>query len=436
MARITFVTGIESGKSREIDVGGPVVIGRSEECDLVLGDAIVSSRHARIEHTPAGWRVTDLDSSNGTFVDRRRINRPTPLGSGALVELGAEVSFRFYSSAEMGQPPPEATPAELDLIRQMADRTEQIRREVAKVIIGQTEVVEQLIMVLLAGGHGLLVGMPGMAKTLMVSTVARVLDLEFRRIQFTPDLMPTDMTGTEVLETDRATQEKTFRFIRGPIFCNLLLADEINRTPPKTQAALLEAMQEKRVTVGNATYPLDAPFFVLATQNPIEQEGTYPLPEAQLDRFMMEIRIGYPSQDQEEEIVRMTSGGQPALPQPIMGREDFIALRDLVAGIPLPQSVVSYAVRLCAASRPADARAIPEVKKYVEWGAGPRGSQYMIAAAKARALLMQRTAPTVDDVRAVALPVLRHRVIVNYQAVGDGVDATDVVNHMLEQVTE
>jgi MoxR-like ATPase len=313
-----------------------------------------------------------------------------------------------------------------------------VRQSLHKVIVAQDEALDLLLVCAITGHHALLLGVPGLAKTLMVKALASTFSWDFRRIQFTPDLMPSDITGYELLQTDttgRATgQSMVFR--PGPVFANLVLADEINRAAPKTQSALLEAMAELHVTVGGKTYPLEEPFLVVATQNPIEQEGTYPLPEAQLDRFMMEIRIGYPSQDQEEEIVRLTSGGQPPLPEPILGREQFIALRDLVAGIPLPQSVVSYAVRLCAASRPADARAIPEVKKYVEWGAGPRGSQFMIAAAKARALLMQRTAPTVDDVRAVALPVLRHRVIVNYQAVGDGVDATDVVNHMLRQVTE
>jgi MoxR-like ATPase len=317
-------------------------------------------------------------------------------------------------------------------------RVAAVRESLHKVIVAQDEAIDLLLVCAITGHHALLLGVPGLAKTLMVKALAATFSWDFRRVQFTPDLMPSDITGYELLQTDatgRATgQSMVFR--PGPVFANLVLADEINRAAPKTQSALLEAMAELHVTVGGQTYPLEEPFLVVATQNPIEQEGTYPLPEAQLDRFMMEIRIGYPSQDQEEEIVRLTAGGQPPLPEPIMGRGEFMELRDLAAGIPLPQSVVAYAVRLCAASRPDDARAIPEVKQYVEGGAGPRGSQFMIAAARARALLMQRTAPTVEDVRAVALPVLRHRVIVNYQAVGDGVDATDVVNHMLEQVTD
>ncbi len=317
-------------------------------------------------------------------------------------------------------------------------RVAAVRESLHKVIVAQDEAIDLLLICAITGHHALLLGVPGLAKTLMVKALAATFSWDFRRVQFTPDLMPSDITGYELLQTDatgRATgQNMVFR--PGPVFANLVLADEINRAAPKTQSALLEAMAELHVTVGGKTYPLEEPFLVVATQNPIEQEGTYPLPEAQLDRFMMEIRIGYPSQEQEEEIVRLTAGGQPPLPEPILGREEFMELRDLAAGIPLPKSVVGYAVRLCAASRPDDARAVPEVKKYVEWGAGPRGSQFLIAAAKARALLMQRTAPTVEDVRAVALPVLRHRVIVNYQAVGDGVDATDVVGQMLRQVTE
>ena len=436
MARITFVTGNESGKSREIDVGGPVVIGRHEDCDLVLTDAVVSSRHARIERTPAGWTITDLDSSNGTFVERRRIKRPTSIEDGALIEFGAEVAFRFHAAAGMEPPPPEATPDELALIRQMAERTERIRQEVAKVIIGQTEVVEQLIMVLLAGGHGLLVGMPGMAKTLMVSTVARVLDLEFRRIQFTPDLMPTDMTGTEVLETDRTTQEKTFRFIRGPIFCNLLLADEINRTPPKTQAALLEAMQEKKVTVGNATYPLDAPFFVLATQNPIEQEGTYPLPEAQLDRFMFNVWVDYPQEHEEEEIVRTTTAALPAAPEKVLSKQDVLQLQSVVRKIPVSPHVIKYTIRLVRSTRPGDARAPDFVKQFVATGAGPRAGQYLVLAAKARAVMEGRLHVSCADVRRAALPVLRHRILTNFAADSEGLTPVKLIEKLLASVEE
>jgi len=436
MASITFVTGVEHGKSRAIAESRPIVIGRSAECDIALNDAVVSSRHARIERTPAGWTITDLDSSNGTFVQRRRIKHPTPIENGMLIDLGDEVAFRFYAGAEEGQTPPEATPEELALIQQMADRTERIRREVGKVIIGQTEVVDQLIMVMLAGGHGLLVGMPGMAKTLMVSTVAKVLDLEFRRIQFTPDLMPTDMTGTEVLETDRTTQEKTFRFLRGPIFCNLLLADEINRTPPKTQAALLEAMQEKRVTVGNVTYPLDAPFFVLATQNPIEQEGTYPLPEAQLDRFMYNIWVDYPQEHEEEEIVRTTTAAVPAVPEKILSKQDVLQLQSVVRKIPVSPHVVKYTIRLVRSTRPGDARAPDFVRQFVATGAGPRAGQYLVLAAKARAVMEGRLHVSCADIRRAALPVLRHRILTNFAADSEGLTPVKLIEKLLAAVEE
>ena len=438
MATITFMTGLESGKSREIDGSRPALIGRNPECDIVLADAVVSGRHARIERTSAGWTIVDLDSSNGTFIGGHRIERQTPLASGMLVDLGDEVAFRFefVAAAEPDQPPPEATPAELELIKQMADRTEQIRREVGKVIIGQTDVVEQLIMVLLAGGHGLLVGMPGMAKTLMVSTVARVLDLDFRRIQFTPDLMPTDMTGTEVLETDRTTQEKTFRFLRGPIFCNLLLADEINRTPPKTQAALLEAMQEKRVTVGNTTYSLDAPFFVLATQNPIEQEGTYPLPEAQLDRFMYNIWVDYPQEHEEEEIVRTTTAAVPTMPEKILSKQDVLQLQSVVRKIPVSPHVVKYTIRLVRSTRPGDARAPDFVRQFVSTGAGPRAGQYLVLAAKARAVMEGRLHVSCADVRRAALPVLRHRILTNFAADSEGLTPVKLIEKLLAAVEE
>ncbi len=436
MAKITFVNGREAGESRDIDGGKPVTIGRGKDCDVVLADAVVSNHHARIERAGGGWTITDLGSSNGTLVDGRRIERPTVIGNGALVDLGNEVVFRFHAAADHDLPMPEATPEELALIQQMSERTRRIRREVAKVIVGQSEVVEQIMAVLLAGGHGLLVGMPGMAKTLMVSTVARVLDLEFRRIQFTPDLMPSDMTGTEVLETDRSTQEKAFRFIRGPIFCNLLLADEINRTPPKTQAALLEAMQEKRVTVGNVTYPLDPPFFVLATQNPIEQEGTYPLPEAQLDRFMFNIWVDYPQEHEEEEIVRTTTAALPGAPDRILTKADVLQLQSVVRKIPVSPHVIKYTIRLVRATRPGDARAPDFVRQFVSTGAGPRAGQYLVLAAKACAVMEGRLHVSCNDIRRAALPVLRHRILTNFAADSEGLTPVKLVERLLTTVEE
>jgi MoxR-like ATPase len=303
--------------------------------------------------------------------------------------------------------------------------------ELHKVIIGQDTVIEQILAAIFTGGHCLLVGVPGLAKTLLVSTIARILDVKFKRIQFTPDLMPSDITGYELLGRDSQNGAPSLTFRRGPVFANLVLADEINRAAPKTQSALLEAMAEKHVTVGGETHPLDEPFVVVATQNPIEQEGTYPLPEAQLDRFMMEIRIGYPTPAQEEEIVLRTTGGTPKLPEAAFDREAFLHLRDLVLAVPVPQNVAAFAVRLCGTSRPGDPRAGKLANDYVAWGAGPRGAQNLVLAAKARALLDGRTAPTTADIKSVAVPILRHRIIVNHRAVGDGVTAEQVVERLV-----
>ena len=437
MAKVMILNGRAAGESREVSGTKAFRIGRASDCDLILTDAVISSHHALIERAGPGWVITDLNSSNGTSVNGRRIDRPTPIDDGTLVDLGDEVKFRFAAAVtDPSLPPPEATPGEIELIGRMQERTERIRREVAKVIIGQADVVEQVMMVLLAGGHGLLVGMPGMAKTLMVSTVAHVLDLDFRRIQFTPDLMPSDMTGTEVLETDRATQAKTFRFMRGPIFCNLLLADEINRTPPKTQAALLEAMQEKRVTVGNTTYPLDAPFFVLATQNPIEQEGTYPLPEAQLDRFMFNIWVDYPQEHEEEEIVRTTTALQSSTPERVLSKQDVLQLQSVVRKIPVSPHVVKYTIRLVRATRPSDPRAPDFIRQFVATGAGPRAGQYLVLAAKARAVIEGRLHVSCNDIRRAALPVLRHRILTNFAADSEGMTPPKLIDRLLASIEE
>ncbi|MDD5707889.1 MAG: MoxR family ATPase [Kiritimatiellae bacterium] len=318
----------------------------------------------------------------------------------------------------------------------MREYTDRIRAEVAKVIVGQQDVIEQVLMVLVAGGHGLLVGLPGMAKTLLVSTIAHVLDLSFKRIQFTPDLMPTDITGTDVLEVDPATQARQFRFIRGPLFCNLLLADEINRTPPKTQAALLEAMQERRVTVGNATYELEPPFFVLATQNPIEQEGTYPLPEAQQDRFMFNIWVDYPGEAEEEEIVKATTVQARSRPEVVLNRDQVMQLQRVVRQVPVSGHVVKYAIRLVRATRPGDARAPDFIKQYVSTGAGPRAGQFLVLAAKARALLEGRIHVSCADVQRAAVPVLRHRILVNFAADSEGLTAMSLVQRLIETIEQ
>ncbi|HZP81355.1 MAG TPA: AAA family ATPase [Chthonomonadaceae bacterium] len=315
-------------------------------------------------------------------------------------------------------------------------QNERLLAEIRKVIIGQDAIVQNLLIALFARGHCLLVGVPGLAKTLLVRTLAQALSWEFRRIQFTPDLMPGDILGTELLETDPATGARRMRFVPGPIFANVVLADEVNRTPPKTQAALLEAMQEYSVTVAGRTLPLERPFFVVATQNPIEQEGTYPLPEAQLDRFMFSLTLGYPARDQEERIVEATTLDEEAQVAPVFTKEELIALQHLVRQVPASPHVVSYAVSLARASRPEEADAPPAIKKYVEWGAGPRASQYLVLGAKARALLTGKPAPTANDVRAVAAPVLGHRVLRNYAAIADGVTSEQLVRELLQQVRE
>ncbi len=308
-----------------------------------------------------------------------------------------------------------------------------LRGEIGKVIVGQDRVVEELLTALFAGGHCLLVGVPGLAKTLLVSTVARSLSLRFSRIQFTPDLMPSDITGTEVLEEDTASRRRVFRFLRGPVFANVVLADEINRTPPKTQSALLQAMQERQVTAGGGTYALEPPFFVLATQNPIELEGTYPLPEAQLDRFMFDIRVEYPTPEEELEIVDTTTSRELAEPAQVLTGAEIVAVQGLVRRVPVARNVLEYAVRLARASRDPH---LPQVGQYLSWGAGPRAGQYLVLGAKARSIMAGRTTPGIEDVRAVALPVLRHRLVTNFRAEADGVTTDELVKRLLEAVSK
>lgn len=320
-------------------------------------------------------------------------------------------------------------------VHEFTNRIGSIRTSLHEVVVGQDDTIDLLLSCALTGSHALLVGVPGLAKTLMVKALASAFQWKFARIQFTPDLMPSDITGYELLGRD-SDGVPTMTFRPGPVFANLVLADEINRAAPKTQSAMLEAMAERHVTVGGQTYDLEEPFIVVATQNPIEQEGTYPLPEAQLDRFMMEIRIGYPSPEQEEEVVLRTAGGAQRLPEPLFDRALFLELCQLVWAVPVPRNVAAYAVRLCGASRPEDSRARQLTRDYVAWGAGPRGAQNLVLAAKAHALLNGRTAPTTADVRAVAIPVLRHRVLVNHRAVGDGIASHEVVTKLLNEVAE
>ena len=320
-------------------------------------------------------------------------------------------------------------------VSEFTQRVQAIRASLHEVIVGQDRTIDLLLTCALTGSHTLLVGVPGLAKTLMVKALAAAFEWKFARVQFTPDLMPADITGYELLGREGQTGGAAMVFRPGPVFANLVLADEINRAAPKTQSAMLECMAEKHVTVGGKTYPLEAPFLVVATQNPIEQEGTYPLPEAQLDRFMMEIHIDYPTPAQEEEIVTKTTSGELPLPKSKFDRKEFLELQQLVFAVPIPQNVSAYAVRLCGASRPNDERVLPFARDYVSWGAGPRGSQNLVWAAKARALLDGRTTPTIDDIRSAALPILRHRILVNHRAVGDGVTSDNVVTNLLEAVS-
>ncbi len=301
-----------------------------------------------------------------------------------------------------------------------------LKKEIAKVIVGQHEVINQILLSVYTGGHSLLIGVPGLAKTLMVNTIAQTLGLDFKRIQFTPDLMPSDILGSEVLD-----QNRTFKFIKGPIFANIILADEINRTPPKTQAALLEAMQEKAVTIAGERHQLSAPYFVLATQNPIEQEGTYPLPEAQLDRFMFAIELKYPSLEEEIQIVKETTDDEEASIKALFSAEEILAVQHLIRRIPVPNNVVEYAVKLVNSTRPGTPTSSEYINQYLDWGAGPRASQNLVMGAKAHAAVGGKFSPDIEDVQAVAMGILRHRIIKNYKAEAEGITEEDIINQLL-----
>ncbi len=327
---------------------------------------------------------------------------------------------------------PQQAEEELEQLEKFATVYQRIIAEIHKRIVGQDEIIEQLLIALFSRGHCLIVGVPGLAKTLLINTLADVMDLTFSRIQFTPDLMPSDITGTEIIEEDMSTGRKHFRFVKGPVFANIVLADEINRTPPKTQSALLEAMQEHKITAAGETYQLEEPFFVLATQNPIEQEGTYPLPEAQLDRFMFNLWIDYPSFDEEVTIVKETTGhAQPQL-EKVIDRQGVLAYQALIRKLVVSDHVVEYAVKLATLTRPENPEAPPFIKEWINWGAGPRASQYLILAAKTRAALQGRFTPQEEDVRAAAIPVLRHRILPNFNAEAEGVKAVDIIERLLE----
>jgi MoxR-like ATPase len=353
-----------------------------------------------------------------------------------------QIDIKYQSgdlmSEQIGLVQPQATDLgaeEMAAVEKLQRAYHDMRQELGKVIVGQEMVIEELLISLFCRGHALLVGVPGLAKTLLISTLAKTLGLAFNRIQFTPDLMPSDITGTEVIEEDKTTGGRQLRFVRGPIFANVILADEINRTPPKTQAALLEAMQEHQVTAGGKLHRLPQPFFVLATQNPIEQEGTYPLPEAQLDRFMFNINVGYPTEDEEFQIVRLTTAGKTFDLKHVLSGDEVISLQEIVRKVPVADHVIRYALQFSRLTRKTEANDIPPfVKEFVAWGAGPRASQYLILAGKARALLKGRYHVSTEDIRQVALPVLRHRIVTNFNAEAEGIKSDTIVKKLMEHI--
>lgn len=318
---------------------------------------------------------------------------------------------------------------DIEIVEELSKAVKEIKKEISKVIVGQEEIINNLIISLLSRGHCLLVGVPGLAKTLLIKTLSEVLDLKFSRIQFTPDLMPSDITGTEIIEEDAITKKRDFRFVKGPIFANIILADEINRTPPKTQSALLEAMQEHKVTAAGVTYKLEEPFFVLATQNPIEQEGTYPLPEAQLDRFMFNLWLDYPAFDEEIKIIKQTTSNYKPQLNKILNADDIIFFQDFITRVPVADNVIEYAVKFVKSTRPVDGTN-KFIKDWISWGAGPRASQYLILAAKTKAVMEGRFTPSIDDVRTFLIPVLRHRIIPNFSAQAEGIDSVEIIKRL------
>ena len=328
------------------------------------------------------------------------------------------------------------TTQDLAILEKLKDSQNRFFNEIGKVVIGQRKILDHMLIALLSRGHTLLVGVPGLAKTLLIKSLADVLDLSFKRIQFTPDLMPSDITGTELIDIDPNTDQRSFRFYKGPVFGNIILADEINRTPPKTQAALLEAMQEHKVTAAGHTYGLEEPFFVMATQNPIEQEGTYPLPEAQLDRFMFNLKIDYPTTDEEIEIVQSTTASVPLELGKVMSIREILSYQDLVLRVPIAENVIEFAVNLVSATRPKNEFSPDFIRQWVDWGAGPRASQYLVLGAKAKALLDGRPTPDISDIRELVLPVLRHRVLPNFNAEAEGMKVDDILNQLLDHFAE
>jgi len=416
--------------------GKTLEIGRGEDCGLRLSGDSVAERHASIDATDDGWRLRAHDG-NAIDVDGRTL-RELRLEHGSEFALGT-VHLRFESALAVIEKSPMAGKHFKDVdqaLTHFKEDMDRVRTEVGRIVIGQKDVLEQVMTALFCGGHCLLVGAPGLAKTLLVRVLAGTLDLSSNRVQFTPDLMPSDITGTDVLEEDKASGERRFRFRKGPIFTNVLLADEINRTPPKTQAALLEAMQEKRVSTAGITYDLPRPFLVLATQNPIEQEGTYPLPEAQLDRFMFQVSVGYPSRDEERMILLETTQDIDWSVRRILSTKRIERYQHLVRLLPISDHVVDYVTALVRATRPDDPESPEWIKRWVRWGAGPRAGQYLLLAAKAAAAMDGRSSVGCEDVRTHAASVLRHRIFPSFAAASEQVDVDAIVARVLKEVKE
>jgi len=432
--------------------GDEIVIGNARLrflSEVFVGSGSDEKEESRSIGTQAAHRQQATQPADGQAIALPKPARTAVAKMDAITAPGAASATKppaGYASSPAspaiitGAPPPKKGPVlpedEVKAVEILHEASLRIVTEMGKLIIGQREVIDQLLVSMFCRGHCLIVGVPGLAKTLMVRTLAQVLDLNSKRIQFTPDLMPSDITGTQILEEDPQTRARAFRFVRGPVFTNILLADEINRTPPKTQAALLEAMQEGRVTAGGATYLLDQPFFVLATQNPIEQEGTYPLPEAQLDRFMFMVKITYPARDEEMEIYRTTTSDVEHSLQAVLTAEDILRMQRLVRRVPVSDHVIAYMADLVRATRP-DEPDVPDfIKEWLTWGAGPRAGQYLLLSAKARAILMGRMNVSCEDVRAAAHPVLRHRIFCNFNATSQGVDPDKVIAELLNKVPQ
>ena len=423
----------------QLEFSDRVSIGRVEDNDLCVPNDSISSHHAVITRNGSSFHLADNGSRNGIIVDGKKVSA-LDLTDGTKFALG-DVEFIFSSnSGPIETAPPSAASAETEAVSPdvagLKLAHDKILAEIGKVIVGQREVLNQILVALFARGHCLLIGVPGLAKTLMVKTLGSAVDLDSRRIQFTPDLMPSDITGTDILEEDAATGKRVFRFHRGPVFANLLLADEINLTPPKTQAALLEAMQEQRVTVSGKTYELPSPFMVLATQNPIEQEGTYPLPEAQLDRFMFCIQLGYPTAAEEQQVILNTTRDVKAVVASGITAAEVLKFQQLVRQVPVSEHVALYAMNLIRATRPNSEGTPDFVNRWVRWGAGTRAGQYLLLAAKAHVLLQGRFSVACADVREYALPVLRHRIFPNFTAASESITTDHIVKKLLETVKE